>query len=120
MNDETTPALEAPAAPRHVSERPRFRTVPLEWPVEFEGKVWNEIQVRRMTTAEVGTFIEAIKTDGAKAYLPMFDAPQAVMDALDDDDGVAVNEAVNDFLPRRLQVAADELQSPPTGELTLP
>jgi hypothetical protein len=111
----------APAIPKYIDNgRPRFRTVPLEWPVEFEGKVYSEVTVRRMTASEVGEFIDAIRTDGSKAFLPMFDVPQAVIDALDDDDGVEVNKAVQDFLPRRLREANEEQLAQPTGEPTSP
>jgi hypothetical protein len=94
-----------------VSTKPRWRTVPLEWPIEYAGKVYNEITVHRMTTAQIGDFISAAEK-GAKVMLPMFgDTPAAVIDALDPDDSEAVNEAVRSFLPRGMR-AETEPQAP--------
>ena len=93
-----------PAPPKFVGDRPRLCTVPLEWPVEYDGKTYTEITVRRMTAGEVMTFIEQA-TAGGSPRLPMLEAPPEVIDALDADDADNVNKAVNDFLPRALQQA---------------
>lgn len=96
----------APPAPKFVDNgRPRFRVVPLEWPIEYDGKTYSEITVRRMTTAEVVAFVDQMREDLKEATLPMFDVPHAVIDALDPDDADAVNKAVSDFLPRALRLA---------------
>ena len=97
-------AVAAPAPPKFVGDRPRFRTVPLEWPVEYDGKTYSEVSVRRMTAGEVMNFIEQA-TNGGSPRLPIFDVPPEVIDALDADDADNVNKAVNDFLPRALRQA---------------
>lgn len=102
MNDEPE-TVAPPAPPRLLGDR--FEVVPLEYPIEYDGKVWTEITVRRMTLAEVRTFIKEIVADAEKARLPMFDAPDEVMDALDPDDEEAIGEVVDRFLPRRLRPA---------------
>lgn len=94
----------AVAAPRFAGDRVRSAIVPLEWPIEFDGRVIDKITVRRMTAKEVSDFVETTRAEG-KAELPMFDCPMAVIDALDADDSDAVNRAVLDFLPRSLRTA---------------
>lgn len=87
----------------HLRAAERFRTVKLEWPIEYDGKTYTEVTVRRMTSAEVADFL----TDAADGKAPaLFDCPLEVLDALDDDDAAEVNKAVADFLPRRWR--ADE------------
>lgn len=103
------------APPRFCGTRPREKLVPLDYPVEYDGKVYDGIRVRRMTVAEVGAFIEAAGGEDAKtARLPMFDAPPEVLDALDADDAERVNEVVRDFLPRALR--PEGASRPPNGE----
>lgn len=104
MTDETAvsgPVQEeivTPAPPRFVGDRRRDVVVPLEWPLEFDGKTYSEIRVRRMTGAEVSAFVN--NDDGA---LPMVEAPKVVIDSLDADDAMAVNKAITDFLPQSLR-----------------
>ena len=88
-----------------VSGPPLTKKVPFIWGYEHEGQTYKAVTVRRMTVAEVEAFVEAAKAEGAKAELPMFDVPQAVIDALMPDDSAAVNEIVRDFLPRALRPA---------------
>lgn len=95
VESETQPA---PASPRFVGDRRRDVVVPLEWPIEYDGKVYNEIRVRRMTGAEVAAFVNS--DDGT---LPMVEAPKVVIDALDADDAMAINKAITDFLPQSLR-----------------
>lgn len=106
-------ASAVPAAPRFVGGPPRSRIVPLTWPVEYDGRVYNAITVHRLSAGDVGDVMRAIEEHGSKARLPMFDVPFEVIDALDADDADSVNAAVLDFLPRALR-PADESQ-PATG-----
>jgi hypothetical protein len=76
--------------------------VPLEYPVEYDGKVWAEITVRRASAGEVEAFVSAVHR-GENPTLPMTDAPAEVLDALDADDFETVNKAISDFLPRALR-----------------
>jgi hypothetical protein len=102
MTDEIKPApVTAPAA-RIIGDK-HFRAVPLEWPVEYGGKVIDKIMVRRMTGAEVSAFITTLRENPDAARLAMYDVPHEVIDALDADDYASVQKAVNDFLPRALR-----------------
>jgi hypothetical protein len=80
--------------------------VPLEWPVTVDGQVVDHVVIRRMTTKEVVDFVERLQQDGdnGPVRFPMVDLPDDVLDALDDDDAAAINEAVVSFLPLRLRV----------------
>ncbi|MGJ5029048.1 phage tail assembly protein [Bradyrhizobium sp. HKCCYLS2038] len=100
------PAQAGPELPRFVGGKPRSRDVLLDWPLQYDGKIYDRITVRRMTTAEVGEFVAAASTEaGSDMRLPMFDCPPEIIDALDPDDAEKVNEAVRDFLPRLLRQA---------------
>ena len=110
MSNEEKPAgapAEAIAPPRFVSEQKRFRIIPLE----YDGKVYDAITVRRMTAQEVADW-----QGSDERTLPMVEAPLAVIDALDADDALKVNEAINDFLPHVLREAIEP--DPQTGEPT--
>jgi hypothetical protein len=105
MTDETTtpaPSAPAKAAPRIIGDK-HFRAVPLEWPIEHDGRVIDKITVRRMTGAEVSAFIATLRDNPEAARLSMYDVPHEVIDALDADDYAAIQKAVNDFLPRALR-----------------
>jgi hypothetical protein len=112
------PAAEqpAPAPPKFADGgKPRAQTVKLNYPVEYDGKIYNEITVRRLTATEVDQFCTAlvarVPTDtSAMPRLPMFDVPFAVLDALDADDDDAVQEVITSFLPRRLRQAVEQSQ----------
>lgn len=117
MIDETSAPAELPAQiepPRFVG-KPRSKTVPLDYPIEFGGKVYDSVTVRRLTGTEVGEFAEACRR-GDKAILPMYDCPFEVIEALDADDAAIVHEVTNDFLPLSLQTGSE--QAPPLGDST--
>jgi hypothetical protein len=121
MTDETNAPDIAPAPPRFVDNgRPRFKVVALDWPVEHEGRVFAEVHLVKLTAKEVADFIVAIKDKG-DARLPIFrDAagapiPNAVMDALDDDDKLALDEGAEPFLPRRFRAALASSSAQPDG-----
>jgi hypothetical protein len=106
----TTDNTEAPAvmpaqveAPKFAGGKSRSKTIVLDWPVEFAGKTYEQITVRRMTGAEVSAWANSAGSES----LPMFDCPQEVVDALDADDAEAVSKAVIDFLPRRMRAASE-------------
>lgn len=108
MTDETASAP-IPAAPRFVDETGRRETVPLLWPLEYDGRVWSEIAVRRLTVAEVRAWSAKVIAaqrageDTSAMTVPVFDAPEAVLSALDADDSDRLEEAAKRFLPRQLQ-----------------
>ena len=113
---ETAPAAQAPAAPQFVNAKKRFRTIKLEWPLNYNGQTYDAVTVHRMTGQEVADFIKASNDEVATARLPMFDVPVEVIDALDPDDAEQVNKAVEDFLPRALRAATEP--SPNSGDTT--
>lgn len=112
-------------SPRYVSDKPRHATITLDWPIEFEGTTYTEIGLRRLTAGEVAAFMDAARAKveadpDANPRAPIFvDAngepiPDALFDALDDDDGFKLDEAAQGFLPRRFQGAPRVSDSTPT------
>jgi hypothetical protein len=109
-NAETdAPAPVAPAAPpAFVGGKPRLRTIALDWPVEYDGKVYSRIHLQRLTAKEVADWVESIK-DKQDVRFPLYrdddgnQIPDVVLDGMDDDDLTALNEAAADFLPRRFR-----------------
>lgn len=89
--------------PRVILHGSRTREIPLDYPAEFAGVTYDKVTVRRMMPDEVAAFIAG--ADDGEARLPMFSVPDIVLDALDPDDSDAVNAAMLDMLPRRLQRA---------------
>jgi len=115
---EEVPAVPPPAPPRFVGDN-RSEVVSLDFPLEYDGKVYSTVTVRRMTGEEIRQFLDdLLDNDGGRVRFPMFDAPDAVMNALDPDDADKVDEVVERFLPRRLRPAAR--QSPASGATTSP
>ena len=100
---------------RVVGGAPREKMVTLEYPVEFDGKTWTEVRIRRVTGKEVEEYMEALGRN-ERPMPPMFDFPMEVYDAMDDDDRFAIDEAVAPFFPRRVRAAAE--QNPPAAGLT--
>ncbi|MDI6025618.1 hypothetical protein QBK99_05295 [Corticibacterium sp. UT-5YL-CI-8] len=90
---------------RIVSDLPREKMIPLEYPLEFDGQIISEVRVRRVSGKEVQDYMEAIGRDESPVP-PMFDLPMEVYDAMDDDDRLSLDEASLPFLPRRLRQAA--------------
>lgn len=102
MTEENKPA------PQFVGGKSRVKTVSLEWPVEYDGKVYDAISIKRLTAGEVADFEKKLAAvPGGELRWPIFvDAvgvtiPDAVMDALDDDDNLELQKEMIDFLPRR-------------------
>lgn len=101
-NAESTPAKAVIVSPSD-----RSMLIGIEWPIEFEGQVFDHIRVRRISAAEVDQFLrEVAAQDGNSVMLPVIDCPRPVYDAMDDDDRLRVEEAAAAFLPKRLRVAA--------------
>lgn len=107
----------APKAARIVSTKEREKVVPLEYPIEFDGKTWEAVTVRRVTGRQIEEYMDAIARK-ERVPPPMIECPLEVYDAMDDDDRLAVDEAVIPFLPRRLRAAAEAVQSLQAGEGT--
>lgn len=118
--EQNKPAGEPPVA-RIVSPKEREKMVPLEYPVEFDGTLYTEIRVHRVTGKEVQAFMDRLKAGDDSAIAPMIDCPQQVWEAMDDDDQEAVDKAARPFWPRRLIAAygiAEEMLTQEPGENT--
>lgn len=113
-------------AARIVSDRPRIKTIKLEWPVEFNGKVYSEISISRLTVAEVANFAKSLEEtkDDEATMLPMyFDSetqpiPKEVFDAMDQDDKDAIDQESISFLPRRFRGLTEPATTSKTGDTT--
>ena len=117
------PAPAAEDAPRFVGGRLREMTHRLDFPVEFRGKLYETITLRRPNAAEVGLWFERLAAvtaidPNASLHFPIFldetgqPVPVEVLDFLDGEDDERIMEASADFLPprlRRMQEAAAAL-----------
>jgi hypothetical protein len=110
MTDETatidqpcTEPAPAPAA-RIIYSGEHEKLVPLEWPVEFGGRVYDQIRVHRVSGKAVRDYLEALRTSEADILPPMIDCPIEVWNALDADDQDTVDLAATEFTPKRLKV----------------
>lgn len=110
MTDSTKPeeAKEPPVA-RIVNPEGRSKLVALQFPVEFDGKVWSAIEVRRCTGAEIKTYFEQMGSGGDFVLPPVIQCPMEVWEALDADDQFFVDEEAQAFMPRRLKAAVELL-----------
>ena len=115
---------------KFLGDRSRIKTVPLDWPVSFDGKEYHSITLRRLTTQQVADFIgvmsETVSTSGARVTrLPIFvdedgtPVPVDVLDGLDDADMSRLEAAAVDFLPPRFRTSEAAIV-PPTGGSTGP
>lgn len=96
---------------RIVSDLPREKMIPLQYPLEFDGQLISEVRVRRVSGKEVQDYMDAIGRDESPVP-PMFDCPMEVYDAMDDDDRMTLDKEAVPFLPRRLKaIAAQALAS---------
>ena len=132
----STPSAEPPASaektlpaslPIITHRRDRAATIPLEYPLDIDGKPLDANVVRRLNAQAVADFLEAIgnSPDTKILRFPMFydvdgnKLPDAVIDALDDDDAVALTKATAGFLPRRFRAEGPEPDTTPvTGDPT--
>jgi hypothetical protein len=121
MSDEPNEGAGTPAPPLYRqtsrSGKPRATAVPLEWPFSYDGVVYEEIPLRRVSVAEIAAWVEGL-ADNPDAPLPVFGVPSAVLDMLDPDDDDRLSEVARDFLPRRFQDAAGP--PPEAGDDTPP
>jgi hypothetical protein len=116
MTDQAESA--APETPKFINGATRAKSIPLVAPLAYAGKEYRTITLVRLTAGEVARFLKEIETaskddPNASIRFPIFrdDAgspvPDIVLDALDDDDKFALDEAATDFLPRRFRGATE-------------
>jgi len=105
------------AAPKFVDAGKRMGMVPLEHPIEFGGKVYDKIALRRMTAQDVADYIERVSVEAKETpdkfiRFPIYfhtdgaAVPSEVFTALDADDSEKVQEAALNFLPRSFRVTS--------------
>lgn len=94
------------------------KDVPLQFPIEFDGKVYDVAHVRVASAKEIRAYMVAASAakDG-ELLVPMgVEIPQEVWDALSMDDQEAITEVVDAFTPARLKEAFERASK--TGEST--
>lgn len=97
--------------------KPRFvgpgapKAYRLRYPIEFDGKVYEEIVITPPTTATYVAYMDDLAA-GKPGDLKMVDAPDAVLDYLHPDDTEEVNKVIVGFLPRALKEAAERVETP--------
>ena len=82
--------------------------MPLRYPVEFDGIVYERLIVRKLVGRDLQSLTK-LPDVGEAAVLAslMTGAPVELIEALDADDYVSLSEACQDFLPRRLREASE-------------
>ena len=119
---------EAQQESRFLDPSGRSRAFTLRHPIIVAGRTYSEIHLARLTVSEVAAFIETVSSVDKRSAIawPVYrDAdgaplPQAVLNALDDDDGYAIEQGLADFLPLRLRALIDGATGRPAGESTAP
>ncbi|TVR06621.1 MAG: phage tail assembly protein [Salinarimonadaceae bacterium] len=96
-----------PAPPKLLGTLPREKVIDLQWPVEYDGVVYDKVTIRRLTGKETRDFMDLLSSGGKTDMPPMIDVPLEVYEAMDADDQYACDEAAMDFLPRALREASD-------------
>jgi hypothetical protein len=95
----------------YVGDDKPFRVIPLKWPFRWDGHLYTEIVVNRLTVQQMGDFWDSLPPDRdydrVEVYGLMCGLPAAVIRALRDRDGTEVTGACFDFLPRALGGATD-------------
>lgn len=84
----------------------RSKTVPLDWPFDFNGGTIDAITVRRLPMISVNQLVASERyRDLYEIYAEMTGLSAAVLRGLDSDDGERVTGVCWDFLPRLLRTA---------------
>lgn len=98
-----------------------FRVIKLEYPKTIGDREISEVALRRMTAGEVQAYIkEVLASPENPPRLPIMDITPEQFDQLDDDDAATIDEAITDFLPRRLQKVAEKATESPSASTPAP
>lgn len=117
MNESTEPT-DTPVA-HIVGGAARVETIPLAYPIEFNGRTWSAITLKRLTSADLKTYFDMPPSDRVNDT-PWFDAPREVLAALDLDDEDRVMERADRFIPARFRVAPASGQGSAAGDNSSP
>lgn len=90
-----------------VPGKSRTQTIPLDWPLEFDGKTYEAVEICRSTIGAWRAYFEALDA-GERIAMPCFADPLEVMDSLDADDDEKVQAAVELFFPKRFRAKPPE------------
>lgn len=100
------PGTDKPAA-KIVSMDGREKWVTLDYPIAFDGIIWEKIRVRRVTGQELSEYLR--QADQDFVLPPVVDCPIEVWNGMDADDQTSVDEAAMGLMPKRLRAAAEAL-----------
>lgn len=112
MTDQNTAdgSPKEPPVARIVNPAGRSKMVPLQFPVEFDGKIWDSVEIRRCTGTEIKKYMEQMANREETFTLPpVVICPVAVWEAMDADDQLTIDEESQAFMPRRLKAAVELL-----------
>ena len=98
---------------RIVTSLPRDQMVPISFPVEFDGVLYEAVRVKRLTGAESLDYANAIASGEPPVVPPVVDVPEEVWLEMDADDRDAVEEIALDCWPRRMRQAIERTLNPP-------
>lgn len=113
-----TESKEPPVA-KIVSSRERERKIPLEFEVAYDGRTYTEVTLRRVSGKEMEDYMDILAASKERVMPPMIDCPMSVYEQMDDDDRFEIDQAMRDFMPRRLRATAESVSAPQSGESTL-
>lgn len=109
MTDETPDQKPADDKPRFVGgKKPLLKAVELDFFVEFRGKTYERLMVKRLSVSEVSAWLDKVNGGDKDATLGNVvdedgnPVPAEVLEFLEDDDDAKLSEVLDDFLPRRL------------------
>ena len=94
----------------------RTRAFALKHPIIVDGRTYSEVRLARLTVADVAQFLEAVSSADKRSAI----AWPVYRNALDDDDGYAIEQGLADFLPLRLRALLDGATGRSPGEPTAP
>ena len=99
----------------------RTKAIPLTWPFAIGDKEYRELRIRRITGHEAKEYFASVMSSlrhGTELMVfPGLDIGPEVWAAVDDDDVLRVEEAIEEFLPERFRSLAEALQAiPAAGE----
>lgn len=92
----------------------RFKAIALRYPLMVDGVRVEGVTVQRLRAIEVKRLQEAMEDGGfmfERLIQPFTNHPQAVLDALDQDDFAELAEAVIDFLPEKMRAEMENARA---------
>lgn len=112
-------AKQPPAPPRFVDDKAKnaSKVIPLEYPIEYDGKVYESLTLRRLRGKDFKRLARMEGDEEIALASLLTGAPKEVIEALDGEDFIELQGAVENFLPRKLRDMAAQLSE--NGQPTL-